>query len=124
MHEFSLASEIVRNVLDAAEKNHAGKVLSIRLDIGELSLINMEQVVHWVQALFKGTMAEGAEVKVKKIKAIVQCHACGYRGRNTSENQKDIGQHFATFLCSKCGSPEVKIEKGQECLLKKIQAER
>lgn len=123
MHEFSIASEIVRNVLDAAEKNNAEKVLSIRLDIGELSLINVEQVVHWVQALFKGTMAEGAMVKVKTIKAFVQCHACGYKGGNNPDS-KDIDRHFAALFCPKCGSPEIKVEKGQECLLRKIQAER
>ncbi len=123
MHEFSIASEIVRNVLDVAEKNSARKILSIRLDIGELSLINVEQVAHWVQALFKGTMAEGAEVKIKTIKAAVQCQSCGYKGRNIPDS-RDIVQHFAAFICPKCGSPGVKIEKGRECMLRKIQAER
>lgn len=123
MHEYSIASEIVNNVFDAVERNNAKKVLSIRLEIGELSLINVEQVIHWVEALFKGTMAEGAEVKIKTIKAVVQCHSCRYRGRNIPDS-KDIDRHFAAFLCPKCGSPEVKIEKGRECLLRKIQAER
>lgn len=123
MHEFSIAYEIVRNVLDAAERNSARKILSIRLDIGEVSLINVEQVTHWVQALFKGTMAEGAEIKVKTIKALVQCQSCGYKGRNIPDS-KDIAQHYVAFICRRCGSPEVKVEKGRECLLRKIQAVR
>ncbi len=121
MHEFSISSEIVQNVLDAAEKKNARKVLSIQLDIGELCLINVEQVVHWVQVLFKGTMAEGAEVKVKTIKAIVQCPSCGFKGRNILDS-REIDRHVAAFQCPRCRSPEVKVNKGRECLLRKIQA--
>lgn len=123
MHEFSIASEIVSNVLDAVEKNSAKKVLSVRLEIGELALLNVEQVTHWVQALFKGTVAEAALVKVKTIKALLRCNSCGYKGKNIS-GQKDILQDFVPFICPRCGSPEVKIEKGRECMLRRIQAVR
>ncbi len=123
MHEFSIASEISRNVLDAAEQNRAKGVHSISLDIGEFSLMNVDQVLHWVQALFKGTMAEGAKVKIKRIKAIVQCRSCGYRGRIVPD-QKEIFLHYLSLNCPKCGGPDVKFEKGQECVLRKIQAVR
>ena len=67
MHEFSISSEIVRTVLDTAEKNHGKRVLSIQLEIGELTLLNLEQVTFWIDELFKGSVAEGARIKVKKI---------------------------------------------------------
>jgi hydrogenase nickel incorporation protein HypA/HybF len=121
MHEYYIASEIVRNVLDAVEKNSAKKVLSVRLEIGELAIPNVEQVTHWIQALFKGTVAEAAVIKVKTIKALLRCNSCGYKGKNIP-GRKDIFQQFAPFICPRCGSPEVKIEKGQECMLRKIQA--
>ena len=120
MHEFSISSEIVRTVLDTAEKNHGKRVLSIQLEIGELTVLNLEQVTFWIQELFKGSMAEGAKIKVKEIKARIKCETCGYEGRNTS-NQKDLSQHFIPLSCPKCGSIRIKIEKGRECTLRKIQ---
>jgi hydrogenase nickel incorporation protein HypA/HybF len=120
MHEFSIASDIVRNVLDTVEKNKGKKVLSIDLDIGELALLNVEQVTFWVKELLKDSIAEGAKVKVKAIKAKVACDACGHKGGIKSD-QGDPFQHFVPLSCPKCGSFQVKIEKGRECFLRKIQ---
>jgi len=120
MHEFSVSSEIVRTVLDTAEKNHGKRVLSIQLEIGELALLNLEQVTFWIQELFKGSVAEGAKIKVKIIKARISCGACGHEGKNSS-GQKDLFQHLIPLSCPKCGSTQIKVEKGRECTLKKIQ---
>ena len=68
MHEFSISDEIVRNVLDAVRENNGQKVLSIQLEIGELTLLNVEQVTFWIHELFKGSVAEGAKVKVRTMK--------------------------------------------------------
>ena len=123
MHEFSISSEIVRTVLDTAEKEKAKKVLSIQMEIGELALLNVEQVTFWIHQLFKGSAAEGAKVKVKKIKARIQCESCRYKGRINTD-QQDPFQHFIPYSCPKCGSSQIKIEKGRECVLKRIQAVR
>jgi hydrogenase nickel incorporation protein HypA/HybF len=120
MHEFSISSEIVRTVLDTAEQNAGKKVLSVQLEIGELALLNVEQVTFWIHELFKGSVAEGAKVKVKTIKARIKCEACGYKGGIKSDHQ-DSFQHFIPYTCPKCGSFQIKIEKGKECTLRKIQ---
>ena len=120
MHEFSISSEIVKNVLDTAEKNHGKKVVLIQLEIGELTLLNLEQVTFWIQELFKGSVAEGAKIKVKIIKARIRCEACDYKGENSSD-QKDLFQHLISLSCPKCRSNQIKLEKGRECTLKKIQ---
>ncbi len=123
MHEFSIASEIVNHVLEAAQKNQGKKVLSVQLEIGELTLLNVEQVTFWIQELFKGSIAENTKIKVRRIKARIACEACGYRGKGRS-NQEDFSSHFALLNCPRCKSFQIKIEKGQECLLKRIQATR
>jgi hydrogenase nickel incorporation protein HypA/HybF len=120
MHEFSISSEIVRTVLDTAEQNEGKRVLSVQLEIGELALLNVEQVTFWIHELFKGTAAEGAIIKVKVIKAHIKCTSCGYRGKVKSE-AGDIFQHLTVCQCPKCGSFEIKVEKGRECNLRKIQ---
>jgi hydrogenase nickel incorporation protein HypA/HybF len=123
MHEFSISSEIVRTVLDTAEKNHGKKVLSIQLEIGELTLLNLEQVTFWMDELFKGSVAEGAKIKVRTIKARIRCKACGYEGQNSSD-QKDLFQHFVPLSCPQCGASQIEIKRGYECVLKRIQAIR
>ena len=123
MHEFSIADEIVRNVLRSAKENHGKKVLSIQLEIGELALLNVEQVTFWIQELLKGSIAEGAKVKVRTIKARIQCESCGYRG-GMNLDQRDPFRHTIPYSCPKCQSFQIDVEKGRECHLKKIQALR
>lgn len=123
MHEFSVSSEIVKSVLDTAERNNGKRVLSIHLEIGELTLFNLEQVTFWIHELFKGSVAEGAKVKVRTIKASIKCESCGYKGGKTSD-QRNLFHHFIPLRCPKCGSFEIKIEKGREYTLRRIQAVR
>jgi len=123
MHEFSISDEIVRNVLDAVKENHVKEVLSIQLEIGELALLNVEQVTFWIHELFKGSVAEGAKVKVRTIGARIQCESCGYRG-GINLHPPDSFQHAVPYSCPKCHSFEIRIKKGRECYLKRIQAVR
>ncbi len=120
MHEFSIASEIVNNVLDAAQKSDGRKVLAVQLEIGELTLLNIEQVIFLVKELFKDSIAEGAKIKVRIVKARVSCEACEYKGKGRF-NQENLSSHFALLSCPRCNSLQVKVEKGRECLLKRIQ---
>jgi hydrogenase nickel incorporation protein HypA/HybF len=123
MHELSISDEIVRNVLGAVKENHGKKVLSIQLEIGELTLLNVEQVTFWIHELFKGSVAEGAKVKVRTIKARIKCESCGYKGGIRSD-QEDSFRHFALQTCPQCNSFQFKVEKGRECILRKIQVVR
>jgi hydrogenase nickel incorporation protein HypA/HybF len=120
MHEFSISSEIVKTVLDTAKKSSGKKVLSVQLEIGELTLLNGDQVGFWVKELFKGSAAEDAEVKIKTIKARILCKACGYKGGIRSD-QEDSFRHLTLQTCPQCNSFQFKIEKGRECILRKIQ---
>jgi hydrogenase nickel incorporation protein HypA/HybF len=123
MHEFSISDEIVRNVLDAVKENNGKKVLSIQLEIGELALLNVEQVTFWIHELFKGSVAEGAKVKVRTIKARIRCESCGYKG-GMSPDRQDPFQHAIPYSCPKCHLFQINVEKGRECNLRKIQAVR
>jgi hydrogenase nickel incorporation protein HypA/HybF len=119
MHEFSISSEIVRTVLDTLKKSNGEKVFSIQLEIGELALLNVEQVTFWIHELFRGSVAEAAKVKVRTIKARIKCESCGFRGGMKSDHH-DSFQHFIPYTCPKCGSFQIRIEKGRECNLRKI----
>jgi hydrogenase nickel incorporation protein HypA/HybF len=120
MHEFSISSEMVNTILDTAKKNNAKNVISILLEIGELTLLNTEQVGFWIRELLKGSLAEDAEINIKVIKAKIHCRSCGYKG-DIKQNQKDFFKHFCPQICPECNSFQIKVEKGRECTLRKIQ---
>jgi hydrogenase nickel incorporation protein HypA/HybF len=121
MHEYSISSGIVRAVLDEAKKNNSRRVLSIQLEIGELVFHNIEQLTFWIRELFKGSVAEGAKVRVKMIEARMQCETCGYHGKGIPEGY----DHFLYLApCPECGSLQIKLLKGDECILKRIQMVR
>ena len=120
MHEFSISSEIVRSVLDTVGKNKGRKVISVQLEIGELTHLNGEQVAFWVYELFKGSVAEGAELKIKIIKARIHCKACGFKGR-LGLDQEDSFRHLIPPTCPRCSGFQIKVVKGRECTLRKIQ---
>jgi hydrogenase nickel insertion protein HypA len=103
MDEFSISSEIVKTVLDTAERNHGKKVFSVQLEIGELTHLNGEQVAFWVKELFKDSVAEGAEVKIKAIKARIHCIACGYRGGQSDLTER-IHSSTSLSILPKCQS--------------------
>ena len=62
MHEASLASDLVRQVQNAAQAEGVVKVLAVRLKTGRLSHISEEHLrEHFAQAA-RGTVAQGARL--------------------------------------------------------------
>lgn len=120
MHEFSISSEIVRNVLELIEDNGLKKVSSIHLEIGEMALINIRQVSFWIAELLKDTKAEGLKIKVRKIKAKIKCLECGFHGVVKGNKNWDPN-HQIHSSCPECGSFRIDFEKGRECLLKRVE---
>ncbi len=119
MHEFAIASEIVRNVVETAEKNGGGKIVSVQLEIGTLTVLNVEQMTFWVEELLKGTVGEGTRIEVKRIRGVVGCDACGRKSRLSEETGSFDA--LGPLSCPRCGSFRVKVERGKECCLKRVQ---
>ena len=121
MHEVSISHAIADAVLKESEKQEAKKILLVELEIGELSLLNPEQVEFWVKLAFEKTLASEAELKIEVVKPEIQCSACGYVG--TLETRDDPLYHFVTpiFKCPQCGSGEIAIKRGKECKIKRIE---
>lgn len=118
-----MSDEIVRNVLEAVKENDGKKVLSIRLRIRELTLLNVDRVIFWIHELFKGSVAEAAKVKVGKMKARIPCEFCGYK-EGIRSNQEDSFRHLRLQAYPQCRSFQFKVEKRQECILRRIQVVR
>ena len=120
MHEFSVASGIVESVLDEAKKHGASKVTKIVLEIGQLSMISVDQLVFALEILIEGTAADGAKIDCRVLPLKVECEK-----KHVSEvtpEKKDMYSLTRRLKCPVCGEPAKPIG-GRECMIKEITAE-
>ena len=96
------------------------KVLRIDIEIGRLSFLSPEQVAFWVKTSLEGSLAEGAEVHIERVEPQISCRACGYRGTLEMEDDPLYHVPLPSFSCPECRSGEIDIEKGRECVVKRI----
>ena len=76
MHELSLVQGIIDAVNETA-KEKGGRVVSVRVGVGELAQFDIRLVRGLLKDLRKGTPLEGAKVTVEQEKSKVKCLSCG-----------------------------------------------
>ena len=109
MHELSFAQAILDTVLKIAEEKNAKRVITIHIRLGELLLLNPEQLKFCFDVVSRGTIAEGAKLEIEFIKPKIRCTSCG------KEFDEVVG------ICD-CGGI-VSVEGGKDMLLTKIEME-
>jgi len=121
LHEVSISHAIADVVLKESEKQEAKKVLLVELEIGELSLLNPDQVEFWLQLAFDKTPASEAQIRIEVTKPEIVCASCGYTG--IMETRDDPLSHYVTpvFKCPRCNSGEITVKREKECRIKKIE---
>lgn len=119
MHEFSMTTQIVENVLQEARKHNAKKVVEVHLAIGKLTFLGVEQVIFSYDVLVKGTIMDGSKLYIEETDGTVRCAECGYEGSFNYEEDPRYHVPTPTLLCPKCGNT-VKIVGGRECTIKSV----
>jgi hydrogenase nickel incorporation protein HypA/HybF len=121
MHELSVSREIAKVVLDKARREGAREVLRIEIEIGALSFLNPEQVEFWTRACLEGSIAEKAEIGIDIIEPQVVCRGCGYKGGLKIEEDPLYHIFLPSLSCPSCGGVELDIEKGRECVIRRME---
>ena len=119
MHEYSTTKQIVEFVLNEAGKHGAKKDLEVKLVIGKLTVLGIEQVKFYYELLTKETIMENSKLTIEEEEPIVECENCGYKGSTKFEDENLYHFLIPTLSCPVCGKP-VKIVKGKEILIKSI----
>ena len=119
MHEFSVTSQIVENIIKEAERHKAKKVVQVNLAIGKLTFLGIEQVRFAYKLLVKGTIAEKSKLIIKEKDGMVKCGKCGYEGDFKYENDPIYHVPTPTLKCPKCENI-VDIVEGKECTIESI----
>ncbi len=111
MHELG----ITQNIVDLAERtaceHGALRVLSVAVEIGELSGISADAVDFCFGACAQGTLLEGARLIIRLIPGGVRCRACG------EESSVDR----QTFACPACGAWDLEILQGEELKILEVE---
>lgn len=116
MHELPVMGSILDIVLKHAQANEVSRVVSISLDVGEMSDLENDWMQHYFDFLTKGTVAENAVLKVNRSPLVVQCGNC----LGKFELKRD---QLADFICPDCDEKElITIVSGTEYFIRDMEA--
>lgn len=113
MHELSIAQSIVEQAHKLAIENKGSRVLELDLQIGELSGVVVECLEFVMPEVIKGTILEDCKFNFEKVTLELKCLDCG------ALTYPDI----VFIQCEHCFSRDIKINKGKELLIRKMEIE-
>jgi len=115
MHELGLARDLFEIICRKASEDNLKKVRKIVLRLGEASGIDEAYLRHsFIDHIFPGTMAEGAEMVFIHEPLKATCRKCN------KEVQKS--EDFS-LSCPFCGSYDVVITHGKDVLIETVEGD-
>lgn len=115
MHELSVTKRILDIVLSHGLQNQVKKIVSISLQVGELSDLEDEWIQHYFSHLAKGTLAAEAKLKIERLPVIFRCTGCSREFRVDIKEMKEI-------RCPDCGNKQCTLTSGKEYFIKDMEA--
>ena len=106
MHELSVTQSILEIALDYARRNQANQILEIHLQIGEITDFDDEWLQRYFDFVSKGTLAEGARLRITRVPARLQCRSCSF--------QFPLDRETWSSECPSCRSKETELISGRE----------
>lgn len=116
MHELQVTHDILDTVLRSARDADALRVARIHLTIGELTGLRQEWLQRYFDYLSKGTIAEGAQILVRRIPAGFDCRDCN------AQFDMDL-MSTDRVRCPFCASTNCTLERGREFVVDEMEAE-
>jgi len=106
MHELSVTQSILDIALDYATRGQATRVVEIHLQIGEVSDFDDEWIQRYFDFVSKGTIAEGAKLRISRVPARMQCDRCSFIF--------PLDKATWNTQCPSCQSKETHLLSGRE----------
>lgn len=114
MHERSLVWSLLGQVEDLMREHGAGRVVAIRVGVGQLAGVDPDLFQSAYEDLVEQTPVRGAELRVTAIAVEFQCSDCGTRSELFGFR----------FLCPLCGSGRVVVLRGEGVILESVTLEQ
>ncbi len=106
----SFAQAILDTVMKIVEEKGAKKVNYVKIAVGNLLMLNPEQLKFCFDVVTRGTVAENAKLEIEVVKAKIKCTSCG----------KEFDEYIG--ICDECGGI-LSVEGGKEMILEKVEME-
>ncbi len=113
MHELGITQSIVDIAIKTAREQNAIKVLSVSVEIGELSGVVADAVEFCFEACIQETFLQGCRLIIEQIPGRALCDECG----------AEVNIDNMTFACSECGSYALQRTQGEELNIKELEIE-
>ena len=107
MHEFSIATQLLDQVLLNARRHQARAVTRVTLDVGVMQQVVPEAMHAAFEAAAADTLADGAELVLNEVPACARCNSCGHEFTPAIDN----------YVCEACGQADVTITGGNQITL-------
>jgi hydrogenase nickel incorporation protein HypA/HybF len=122
MHELSLASAVHETAI-----RHAGgqPVRSVQMRIGRLRQVVPDSLRFYFEVVSRDTLAEGAEMELELIDALLRCGECGGEWDPAPAPAEDQGELMPVpmFRCPGCRAGGAEVLRGEEFEVESITIE-
>jgi len=116
MHELHVTKSIFQIVLKHAIKGNVNCVHSVNLEIGALSDLQSEWLQRYFDRLSRGTVVEGAKLKITRVPTVFECNRCQQSFEIDSLLEHDLS-------CPHCQCREVNMISGREYYVKNMEVQ-
>ena len=106
MHEAALAEGILKIALDVAAQNNSKKISAVGLKLGDMSGVEVEALKLSFDVLIRGTIAQGADLKISRVPIRAKCNKC----------EKVFTVSHYNFFCPECDGILI-LQSGRELLV-------
>ena len=113
MHEMSLCEGVLQILEDHAKSQGFNRVVTVWLEIGRLSGVEIEALRFCFDAITRGTLAEQASLEIIEVPGKAWCMECS--------KSVEIQQRFD--MCPNCGGYQLQITDGGEMRIKELEVE-
>ena len=124
LHELSVMTQVVESILHLARDQGAQRVLSVHLQIGDLTFLAQDQLEFAFTILTsnEGPIIENAELTLETLGARGSCPSCGYSGELQIVELPDSHFTTPTLDCPQCGKL-LEVTEGRDLLIRDIRLE-
>ncbi len=116
MHELCVTKSIQKIVLKHAIKGNVKRVLSVNLEVGAFTDLQSEWLQRYFDRLSRGTVVEGAKLRITRVPAVFECNDCHQPFEIDSLLENDLS-------CPHCQCREVNLVSGREYHIKNMEVQ-